>query len=225
MTGIISDIHGNYEALKQVLLRLDQMSVTRLICLGDVAGYYTQINECCDELRRRNALCLMGNHDWYLSAGFRCRRSRSVNDCLAYQRRVLTEENRAWIASFAHYHREKGCSFVHGGWENPIDEYVEPSEAYFSAIVEDKWFFSGHTHRQLLLSLVDGRLYCNPGSVGQPRDGDPRAAFAVVGSDGVRLYREAYDVERVGELMEARGFGSYYYDCLRRGGAHLGMET
>ncbi len=98
--GIISDIHGNYEALKVVLSELDKLGVNHIYCLGDVVGYYSQVNECCDELRNRNIPCLMGNHDWYLASGGFCPRSKSVNDCLVYQRKVITNENIEWLITF-----------------------------------------------------------------------------------------------------------------------------
>ena len=105
--GFISDIHGNYEALKSVLSALDKLNVSEVYCLGDVVGYYSQVNECCDELRKRQIPCIMGNHDWYLAGGGFCPRSKSVNDCLVYQRKVISEENLNWLESFP-VHRKVG---------------------------------------------------------------------------------------------------------------------
>ena len=85
--GLISDIHGNYEALKVVLEDLDKSNVDKIYCLGDVVGYYSQVNECCKELIEREILCIMGNHDWYLASGTGCPRSKSANDCINYQRK------------------------------------------------------------------------------------------------------------------------------------------
>ena len=67
--ALISDIHGNYEALTAVLAECDRLGVSSIYCLGDVVGYYSQVNECCDELRSRAIPCLMGNHDWYMAGG------------------------------------------------------------------------------------------------------------------------------------------------------------
>lgn len=212
MIALISDVHGNYEALKQVLSKIDEMGIQEIFCLGDVVGYYSQVNECCDALRKRQVRCVMGNHDWYMATGGRCPRSRSVNDCLAYQRKVITGENRAWVAQFPVLIKSHGLSMVHGGWLNPIDEYLVPEEAYFSQL-EGTYFASGHNHVQVSLSFA-GKRYCNPGSVGQPRDGDPRAAFATFDGQSFRLYRVGYDIRRVGELMEQAGFSPYYYGCL-----------
>ena len=220
MIALISDIHGNYTALKEVLRKIDSMSIDKIVCLGDVVGYYAQINECCNELRRRNIETVMGNHDWYMVARSFCPRSNSVNDCLKYQKNIITEENYAWLSSLPVFMNVGELSMVHGGWGDPIDEYVKPSEEYFSK-VEGKFFASGHTHRQIV-EQVGGKTYCNPGSVGQPRDNDPRAAFATFDGNNFQLYRVEYDIGEVGELMEKAGFSGYYYDCLKSGAARLG---
>ena len=78
MIALISDIHGNYIALQEVLKKIDSMGIQEVYCLGDVVGYYSQVNECCDELRKRSISCVMGNHDWYMASGTDCERSKSV---------------------------------------------------------------------------------------------------------------------------------------------------
>ena len=93
MIALISDIHGNYTALREVLAKIDSMGIDEVYCLGDVVGYYTEVNECCDEMRRRNIKSVMGNHDWYMAANSFCPRSNSVNDCLKYQKQVISEVN------------------------------------------------------------------------------------------------------------------------------------
>ncbi|WP_309640371.1 metallophosphoesterase family protein [Flavobacterium sp.] len=217
--GIISDIHGNYEALKTILAELDAMNVTEIYCLGDVVGYYSQVNECCDELRKRNIPCLMGNHDWYMASGGFCPRSKSVNDCLVYQRKVITQENIDWLRTFEVQRFVGSIHMVHGGWADPIDEYlVEPNAEYFSKI-EGKIFVSGHTHFQSLHTFGD-KVYCNPGSVGMPRDNDPRAAFATFDGE-FTLHRIEYNMQVVFDLMDQAGFNDYYYGCLKTGARNL----
>lgn len=217
--GIISDIHGNYEALKVVLSELDKLGVNHIYCLGDVVGYYSQVNECCDELRNRNIPCLMGNHDWYLASGGFCPRSKSVNDCLVYQRKVITNENIEWLRTFQIQKIIDNIHMVHGGWADPIDEYLlEPNDEYFSKI-KGKDFASGHTHIQML-KIFNDKTYCNPGSVGMPRDNDPRAAFATY--DGMfTLHRIEYNMQPVFDLMEKAGFSDYYYGGLKTGARNL----
>jgi putative phosphoesterase len=217
--GFISDIHGNYEALIAVLTELDKLHVPEIYCLGDVVGYYSQVNQCCDELKLRKIPCVMGNHDWYLASGGFCARSKSVNDCLVYQRKVITTQNLDWIRSFPLQKRINAIHMVHGGWSNPIDEYIlEPKEEYFSKI-NGEIFISGHTHMQTIIKF-GGKTYCNPGSVGQPRDNDPRAAFCVYDGE-ITAYRVEYDKQKVFELMDKAGFNNYYYGCLKTGAKNL----
>lgn len=217
--GIISDIHGNYEALKTVLAELDKLKITEIYCLGDVVGYYSQVNECCEELQRRGIPCLMGNHDWYMASGGFCPRSKSVNDCLVYQRSVITKENVDWLRTFQVQRFVGSLHMVHGGWTDPIDEYLlEPNEEYFSKI-EGKDFASGHTHIQSLQKFGN-KTYCNPGSVGMPRDNDPRTAFATYNGE-FTLHRVEYDMQIVFDLMDKAGFSDYYYGCLKTGARNL----
>ncbi len=217
--GIISDIHGNYEALKAVFNQLDKMNVSKVYCLGDVVGYYSQVNECCNELRHREILCLMGNHDWYMAGGGYCPRSKSVNDCLVYQRSVISKENLEWVKQFKMYHEFENIKMVHGGWADPIDEYLNPTAEYFEN-VEGAYFFSGHTHIQSLNNFGN-KIHCNPGSVGQPRDNNPKSAFAVFDEGTITLHRVEYDMEKVFYLMDKAGFNDYYYGSLKTGAKNL----
>lgn len=220
MIALISDIHGNYCALQEVLARIDALRITEVYCLGDVVGYYSQVNECCDALRARNIPSLMGNHDWYLASGSFCPRSQSVNDCLEYQRRVITPENRAWLTTFPVFRQVGELRMVHGGWADPIDEYLKEPTAEYFARVEGRYFASGHIHIQTLLDFGE-KTYCNPGSVGQPRDNNPDAAFATFDGSAFELHRVPYDIATVGRLMDAAGFNGYYYGGLKRGARNL----
>lgn len=218
--GLISDIHGNHPALRAVLERLDALGVDAVYCLGDVVGYYTQVNECCDAVRARNIPCVMGNHDWYLASGGYCLRSKSVRDCLTHQRAVVTPENLAWLKGLPVHIEAHGLSLLHGGWSDPIDEYLrEPDEGYF-APMPGRFFASGHTHVQVVRQYGD-KCYCNPGSVGQPRDGDPRAAFAVFEDGRFTPHRVEYDTAEVFALMDRAGYNDYYYGCLVTGASRL----
>jgi putative phosphoesterase len=221
--AFISDIHGNYEALKAVLSELDKFGISRVYCAGDIVGYYSQINECCNELRSRGIPSVMGNHDWYIAGGGFCPRSKSVNACLAYQRGVIENGHLDWLKSLPVQIQVDRIQMVHGGWTDPIDEYLKPTQEYFEEVAGDV-FVSGHTHVQTLMTFGE-RTYCNPGSVGQPRDGDPRAAFAVYDGKGFHLHRVKYDMQKVFDLMEAAGFGDYYYGGLKFGAKNLRRLT
>jgi putative phosphoesterase len=220
MIAVISDIHGNYEALEAVLKEIDKLAVSKIYCLGDVVGYYSQVNECCDILRERGIECLMGNHDWYMSSGSFCPRSQSVNDCLVYQRKVISTSNLNWLKTFKLQFEIDNIKMVHGGWTDPIDEYLyELNEDYFNKIDGDI-FISGHTHIQQLVKFTN-KVYCNPGSVGMPRDNDPRSAFALIDNGMISLMRVEYDMEKVFHLMEKAGFNDYYYGGLKTGSRNL----
>lgn len=215
MIGLISDIHGNYAALSIVLRELDKMGVEDIICLGDVAGYYCQINECCDALRERNIPVLQGNHDYYLTENVPCPRSNSANRCLDYQRRTIREDNLAWLALKRPQDFWHGISVVHGGWHDPLDEYLVPDAAYFAPL-DGHVFASGHTHAQMKWRGPE-KTYCNPGSVGQPRDGNPDSAYATWDGERFSLHRVAYDISNVRQAMAKAGFTDYFSENLEIG--------
>jgi len=215
MIGLISDIHGNYSALSSVLRTLDMLDVSDIMCLGDVAGYYCQINECCDALRVRNIPVLLGNHDFYLTRNVPCPRSNSANRCLDHQRQVIREDNFNWLAAQQSQARWHEISVVHGGWNDPLDEYLVPSSQYFLPL-DGSVFASGHTHVQLTWE-GEGKKYCNPGSVGQPRDGNPAAAFAIWDGERFSTRRIAYDIKSVHQAMADAGFPRYFSENLETG--------
>lgn len=217
MIGIISDIHGNYPALKAVLQKLDKAGCQKIISLGDVVGYYCMVNECIHELRERNIINILGNHDNYIISGSRCERSYSANLCLDYQRKILTYENIAWLRQSALYIREQGYWMVHGGWKDFIDEYI--SDYSFLDIPENKnqTYISGHTHIQ---TYIHGKYadYYNPGSVGQPRDGQASAAYAVLDDHYIlHLRRTEYDIEQIIFEMKKVDFPERISSCLYYG--------
>lgn len=217
--AFISDIHGNFEALKEVLKKIDSLGIKEIYCLGDVTGYYSQINECCEELRKREVPVLMGNHDWYLAGGGFCPRSQSVNDLLVYQRKVITKENLDWIKTFPIQLEINNIKMVHGGWTNPIDEYLlNPKKEYFDK-VEGNFFVSGHTHIARI-DYFEDKIYCNPGSVGQPRDNNPKSSFAIFDGN-FEILRVEYNIPKTCKLMDEAGFNSYYYGCLETGARYL----
>lgn len=208
--------------MQSVLSEIDRLGCRRVLSLGDVAGYYCMLNECIEELSTRQIENVLGNHDSYVISDTDCPRSNSANDCLDYQRQTLTPESRAWLGKsspgpITHLIESGTASFVHGGWHDPVDEYMyRLSPEYFRGRPE-KFFFSGHTHVQILATLGD-KLYCNPGSVGQPRDGDPRAAFAILQEDGtIDLHRIKYDIDSMAGAMRSAGFDQRFYENLYSG--------
>lgn len=224
MTAIIADIHGNFPALAAVLADIDRRGCSTVISLGDVGGYYCMINECIDALRTRTIVNLLGNHDYYLISGTACPRSTTANRCLEYQRRIITGANLDYLRQSITEFRKDGVWMVHGGWQNHLDEYLlHVSHRYFETL-SGRYFFSGHTHVQAMIPLGD-KIYCNPGSVGQPRDDDPRAAYAIFHNNRIELVRVEYDVDMIMKAMRDAGFSEYYYQNLLSGTKIGGATT
>lgn len=213
--ALISDIHGNLAALEAVLARLDVLGVTDILCLGDVAGYYSDLDACVDLMRERSIPSLMGNHDFYIAQNEPCPRSDSANRCLSYQRANLRPDTLKWLQAQPLRRSCEPVECVHAGWSDPLDEVLSPADTYFDAI-PGVFFASGHTHVQYIWRGTR-KTYCNPGSVGQPRDGNPRAAFAIWEDSEFQLHRVAYEIERTQRLMESAGFSDYFYRNLSVG--------
>lgn len=215
MIAFIADIHANWEALRAVLRKIDEEGIREIVSLGDVCGYGPAINECCGELRERGILNLMGNHDLLLKTGESCGRSRSVDYAIAYQRGIITKENYDWVCASADCLRTEQFFACHGGPEDYIDQYLR--EPPYALDESTGLFVSGHTHMQVLWEK-DGLRYLNPGAVGQPRDGDPRAAYAVLKDDGTaELRRVEYDIDAAAEAYRNAGFPEKFWECLYRG--------
>lgn len=215
--ALISDIHGNYPALQAVFDRIHLEDCDLVVSLGDVAGYYCMVNECVDLCRSNGVVNILGNHDYYLISSTGCPRSTTANICIEFQKRIITPENLEWLHESITTYRNAHYWFVHGGWNNSLDEYVESFDFSRFLGCGKRIFASGHTHIQHIQQA--GHLtYVNPGSVGQPRDGDPRAAFAVIDSAGeVSLHRVRYDVDKITSVMTQNSFENRFFDGLYTG--------
>jgi len=219
LIAILSDIHGNLPALESVLEDMKQFGVDRIISLGDVSGYYPFINEVIELLRLHDAINLIGNHDRYVIDNTECPRSTSANLALNYQKGVIKEENRAWLQESLLSLILGNASFVHGGWDDPEDEYIYKVTSEYFQRFDEKFFFCGHTHVQIHLTLENGKQFINPGSVGQPRDGIPTAAYSLFDQNAgnILLRRVSYDIDRVAGKMRDLGFEEKFYTNLYDG--------
>ena len=216
MIAIISDIHGNFPALQAVMDEIERSDCEKIVSLGDVAGYYCQINECIRLLRQKDVPNIMGNHDYYMVNNQPCPRSNTANDLLRYQRAHITPDHLEWLKSSTQKIECNGASFVHGGWKDPLDEYLTVADEDYFRDESATYFFSGHTHIQSL-NIFGKICHCNPGSVGQPRDNDPRAAFALFDGGKIYLRRVDYDIDKIAVAMERCGFDRYFYEGLYAG--------
>ena len=219
LTAILSDIHGNLPALESVLEDMSKYDIDSIISLGDVSGYYPFINEVIELLRSHRAVNLIGNHDRYIIDNTECPRSTSANLCLTYQKSVITEENKKWLAKSSPSLILGEASFVHGGWDDPEDEYLYKITPDYFERFNEKFFFCGHTHVQKHIILGNGQVFTNPGSVGQPRDGINTAAYCLFDekTGSVELKRVQYNIDKVAEKMKALGFEEKFYMNLYTG--------
>ncbi len=223
--GVISDIHGNLDALDAVLAALGP--VDALWCLGDVVGYGAQPNECIARLREHDAVCIVGNHD-LAALGEVSLESFNADAAaaVAWTAAVLTPEARAWLAERTAAAAAGPVLLAHGSPYDPVWEYVTNARvaARSLACFDGALGLVGHTHVPSSFILqpdgqveteyrVEGdvvpigraRLLANPGSVGQPRDEDPRAAYLILDSEAATLtwYRTPYPVEQAQEKILA----------------------
>ena len=219
MIAIVSDIHGNLPALESVLNDLEKYDTEKIISLGDVSGYYPFINEVIDILKDKNVINLIGNHDRYIIDNTECPRSHSANVCLQYQKQVITIENKEWLQKSINKYEIDNISMVHGGWIDNEDEYImQVKDDYFEKL-PFKYFFCGHTHVQKHIKMKNDKEFINPGSVGQPRDGDKKAAYCLFNekTGEVILKRVDYDIDKVAVKMKEIGFEEKFYENLYHG--------
>jgi putative phosphoesterase len=215
MLAILSDIHGNLPALEAVMKDALARGCNRFISLGDVVSYYAQPGECIDLLREHNVINILGNHDSYLVNDTNCPRSRAVSIIIDHHKKILTSTQISWLKKSRSFLQEGATLFVHGGPEDPQDQYLYTvSSKVFPQGVNK--LFSGHTHVQALVDF-DGKTYCNPGSVGQPRDGDVRAAYATMEEEKITLHRVDYEIDKTVAAMISAGYKAFYYENLYKG--------
>ncbi|MDQ3704745.1 MAG: metallophosphatase family protein [Chloroflexota bacterium] len=247
--GIISDVHGNYVALRAVMEHMG--SVDALWCLGDLVGYGPQPNEVVAAVSHYPHLCVPGNHDWGMLGRLEPRAfNRDARALLEWTREALTEDHVAYLEGLPLTMTvlSSSITLVHASPRDPMWEYLldlfDAAECF--PLFQSRYCFVGHTHVPLIFRDVAGvvkalvpeagepmrinvrpyragengdvhnpRMIINPGSVGQPRDGDPRASYMVLtvpdedtidGSATLVQYRVEYPVQETQNLMKSLGF-------------------
>jgi putative phosphoesterase len=215
--GVISDIHSNLVALEAVLADIE--SVDRLVCAGDVVGYNAHPAECIEVVRDREIPTIMGNHDRMVATGRNFRGNHMARAGVEHARAELEEETIEWLAGLPAERSlfDGRVKVVHGHPDDP-DHYTRPEEFSAQLLGEEDALITGHTHVQYHETYPEG-VVLNPGSVGQPRDDDPRAAYAVLDLDdlGIEERRVEYDVEAVQEAIEDAGLPRRTGSRLARG--------
>jgi diadenosine tetraphosphatase ApaH/serine/threonine PP2A family protein phosphatase len=232
--GLISDIHSNLVALDAVLH--DMGPVDGLLCMGDIVGYGPQPNEVIARLREYNINSILGNHDLAVLGLLELNEfNNDAIEANLWTREQLNEENWAWLGELKPVKRfDDNVTLAHGSPLEPIWEYLTTPHAASRSFPEfdTPICFVGHTHLPRLFRMLDGkrpgtnlpkvemhipepgqtiiigfsRMILNPGSVGQPRDGDSRASYAIYDEDEqiVKYRRVLYDIQKTKELMIER---------------------
>lgn len=237
--AVISDVHANYHALEAVLQKIDAAKVDAVWCLGDTVGYGPRPNDCCAKVEERADHCLVGNHDLVVLGELTV---SDFNDEAAaaalWTSQVLTQPSRTFLERLKPLAEVDGVDLFHASARDPVWEYVLTEEAARATLElsDATLVLVGHSHVALALTLnghdvggglapagsefeLEGRWLLNPGSVGQPRDGDPRAAWLLLDLERrfAAFHRVAYSIEETQAEMRERGLPRVLAARLERG--------
>ncbi|GGL69614.1 metallophosphoesterase family protein [Halocalculus aciditolerans] len=215
--GVISDVHANLVALEAVLS--DMPAVDELVCAGDVVGYNPWPAECVERVREEAAACVMGNHDRKVALGENYRANEMARAGIGLAQRALSAEQLEWLRALPEKTRaaDGRVKIVHGHPADP-DRYTYPELFGQDLLGDEDVLVMGHTHVQHH-EVYDAGIALNPGSVGQPRDGDPRAAYAVVDLENMDVteHRVDYDIDAVADAVSDAGLPKDTGERLRQG--------
>jgi putative phosphoesterase len=231
--AVITDIHGNLPALQAALARIDELGIARVYCGGDLVGYGPHPNEVCALIQERGIPAIYGNYDYAIA--------RDEDDCgcayITKHDRELGQQSVVWTLANTDraskdfmrelpfdLHFDVGAVPVHlvHGSPRKVNEYLfedKPASLYerLAAAETDRVLVFGHTHNPWVHEY-GGVLFVNCGSVGKPKDGDPRGAFAVLAPVGdsveVTIERVPYDAGSVAEQVRAAGLPDEFADKL-----------
>ena len=227
--AVVSDIHGNRHAFEAMLADARDRGVAEVWCLGDLVGYGGEPNECVQLAREHLAICLAGNHDLAVTGELGLEDfSRGAAISARWTKEVVAPDNLAYLRELRPAGVEGPWGLYHASPRDPVWEYVLSevlADRCFDAVPE-RVLFVGHSHVALAFAREDGRptagalreagatadlrdrrWLLNPGSVGQPRDGDPRAAWLLLDTDRghAEWRRTSYDVAGAQAAIRAAG--------------------
>ena len=222
-----------------MLREIDAVRVDAVWCLGDTVGYGPRPNKCCDVVNNRADYCLVGNHDLVVIGELAVSEFNDEAAAAAvWTAEVLTPESRAFLARLKPLGHVEGVDLFHASARDPVWEYVLTEEAATATLelADAPLVLVGHSHVALAITADDGRIsggpapggskvtlegrhLLNPGSVGQPRDGDPRAAWLLLDLEErlAEFHRVAYSIERTQAEMRERGLPQTLAARLERG--------
>lgn len=188
--AIISDIHANFEALSAISNELESADI--IIVLGDLIGYYCQVNEVIEYLRNRQAICVLGNHDHYLLNICPPHAPTPVKFGIDFANSVITPDNRKWLSNLPLIRTlvidNRSFLVCHGSPWDPLNEYLYPNNPSINQLkyLDYDVIAFGHTHREFLSKIGD-KILVNPGSIGQSRDPDTKSCTCAVILDTRRM--------------------------------------
>jgi diadenosine tetraphosphatase ApaH/serine/threonine PP2A family protein phosphatase len=242
--AVLTDIHSNRQALEAVLAAVKEADVDEVWCLGDMVGYGADPDACTALVRERCSTCLVGNHDLaVLGALDIATFSEGAAAAVEWTRQNVSEETLDFLASLDPAGSREEIGLFHASPRDPVWEYVlstDQAEAGFEAM-EERVGLVGHSHIALFfvhppsarlgyaqgaqasdgaeIELQEGEWLLNPGSVGQPRDGDPRAAWLELDTDAwtARWHRVGYDIETAATAIREAGLPVALADRLEVG--------
>ena len=239
--AIIADIHSNLAAFTTVLGDIEQKGgVDEVWCLGDIVGYGPDPHQCIELLQRYNHVCVAGNHDW---AAIGKLETSWFNPLAAtacqWTAQQLSPDDIEYLESLPTTIEKDDFLLVHGSPMDPILEYIISTSiaARNFAYFQSTFCLVGHSHMPVVfkaeggacltiqfspgigLALGENRMIINPGGVGQPRDGDPRASYAIYDSESriIRLYRIPYDIGETQDKMMQAGLPIHLVTRLKYG--------
>ena len=238
--AFISDIHGNLAALEAVLNCLSEEGCFKTLCAGDIVGYGPDPKACIQLIRERDIPCVKGNHDeWAVHGRGSFGMSRDARISLSWTHRELDRDERNWLANLPMHYSYAGITVVHASHAvYPRWPYVVTARQMLNNFVFQRTALSvcGHTHKPLLVSHSHGervkaaeftgtklpahcRCLINAGSVGQPRDGDPRATACLmdVKEKSVEWLRCEYDVSATQKRIDEAELPAALAERLAKG--------
>ena len=229
--AVLSDVHANLEALTTALAEVDRLGVDAVVCLGDIVGYGPEPGPCIDLVRERCEVTVLGNHDEAVAFDRRLEYlPEDGQKAVRLHQKLLDADQMAWLQSLPLNVERYDTTLVHASPLEPeswarITSYLE-LQAQFSAFHTDVCFV-GHSHRPAIVADKVGvlrvrhghRYLINVGSVGQPRDRDPRLAFGLFDTETFKyeLIRAHYDVARTSSKIRKAGLPDTLSARLRRG--------
>lgn len=236
--AVLADVHGNLEALESVLIAIHKDGADRVYVLGDIVGYGPDPTACIYRIREAEAICVLGNHDEALIKPAHIHELNPMaRETLLHSRDMVGVDELDYLRSFAYRCSEGDAVLSHANPAEPenwqclfLFEHID----WCLQALTSRIAFVGHTHYPAIYCHMDAtsvpltssevaigrhRYLINVGSVGQPRDGDPRACYALwdTGSSRVELRRVDYAVQRTQEKIHALGWPVYVAERLARG--------